>query len=53
MDFIIKLLKTKDSTTRIVYKLIMVVISKLIKYVYFISFNKISNVKQLKLFFIN
>ena len=41
MDFIIKLLKLKDLTTKIFYNLIIVVIDKLMKYFRFISFNRI------------
>ena len=45
MDFITKLLKLKNSTTKIFYNLIMVVINKLIKYFHFISFKENFNTK--------
>ena len=41
MDFIIKLKKSKDSITIILYDLIMVVVNKLIKCIHFISSEKI------------
>ena len=55
IDFIIKLLKLKekDSITKIFYNSIMVVVNKLIKYVYFILFKKTFDTKQLQYFFIN
>ena len=52
MDFIMKLPKSKDFTTRILYNSIMVVVNKLTKYIHFISFKETFNTKQLKhLFF--
>ena len=53
MDIIIKLLKSKDSTTKIIYNLIMVIFNELIKCVCFISFKRTFNAKQLEYFFIN
>ena len=53
MNFIIKLLKSKDSTTKIMYNSIMVVINKLIKHVCFINFKEIFDAKQLRHFFID
>ena len=53
MDFIIKFLKSKDPTTEILYNLIIIVINKFTKYVYFISFKEIFTAKQLRHFFIN
>ena len=41
MDFIIKLLKSKNSTTKMIYDLIIIVINKLLKYIHFILFKKI------------
>ena len=53
MDFIIKLLKSKDLMTKIFYDLIMIVVDKLIKYFYFVLFKKIFNTEQLGYFFID
>ena len=41
MDFIIKLLKSKNSTLKILYDSIMIVIDKLTKYIHFIPFKEI------------
>ena len=48
MDFIIKLLKLKDSTTDEAYNLIIVIIDKLTKYVIIVPFKKSFNIKRLK-----
>lgn len=44
MDFIIKLLLSKDSATEISYNSILIIIYHLIKYSYFILFKKIYSV---------
>ena len=41
MDFVIKLLKSKDSTTETLDDLIIIVVDKLTKYINFILFKKI------------
>ena len=51
MNFITKLLKSKDSKTGIFFDLIMVVVNKLTKYFYFISFKEIFDAEQLRHFF--
>ena len=53
MDFITKLLKSKDPTIKIFYNLIMVIINRLMKYFHFIFFKKIFNTKQLRYLFID
>ena len=53
MDFIIKLLKSKDPTMEIFYDSIMVVVDKLTKYFYFIFFKETFDAEQLRYFFIN
>ena len=53
MDFITKLLKSKDFTTKVFYNSIMVVVDKLTKYIHFIFFQKIFDAEQLKHLFIN
>ena len=40
MDFITKLLKLLEPTTKTKYNLIMIVVDRLIKYTYFILFKK-------------
>ena len=47
MDFIIKLLKSEDYITGISYNNILVVIDKLIKYLYLILYKKANNAKQI------
>ena len=53
MDFIIKLLKSKDLIAKVFYDLIIIVIDKLTKYFNLISFKETFNAKQLKYFFID
>ena len=53
MDFIIKLLKSKDSTTKIFYNLIIIIINRLTKYFHFIFFKKTFDAEQLRHLFIN
>ena len=53
MDFITKLLKSKDPTTSVIYNSIIVVVNKLIKYIHFILFQEIYNAEQLSYFYIN
>ena len=48
MNFIIKLSKSKNSTTKITYDFILIIIDKYIKYSHFISFNETFIAKQLK-----
>ena len=45
MNFIIKLLKSKNLITEILYDLIMVIINKLTRNVHFILFKKTFNTK--------
>ena len=47
MDFITKLLKSKDLTTTEVYNAIIVIIDRLIKYVIILPFKEKYNAKQL------
>ena len=53
MDFITKLPKSKDLTTRVLYNSIMVVINRLTKYLHFIAFKETFNAEQLKQLFID
>ena len=53
MNFIIKLLKSKDSTNEKTYNAIFVMIDCLIKYCHIIFFKKIYNVEQLKYIVLN
>ena len=52
MDFITKLLKSKDPTIKGFYDLDMVMIDKLIKYFHFIPFIKDFDAEQLRHFFL-
>ena len=45
IDFIIKLLKSEDYTTGISYNNILIVVDKLIKYLYLILYKETSNTK--------
>jgi hypothetical protein len=47
LDFIIKLLLSKEILTRIIYDLILVIINRLIKYAYFISYKESSTAEKL------
>ena len=47
MDFITKLLKSRDPTTGIQYNSIMVVVDRLTKYTHFIPFKETFNAEQL------
>ena len=53
MNFIIKLLKSKNSTNEKIYDAIFVMIDRLIKYCHIIFFKKIYDVKQLKYIILN
>ena len=53
MDSITKLLKSKNSTTKILFNSIMVVIDRLVKYIHFISFQEIFYAEQLRHVFTN
>ena len=53
MNFIIKLLKSKDSTNEKAYDAILVMIDRLIKYCHIIPFKKTYNVEQLKYIVLN
>ena len=53
MDFITKLPKSKNLTTKILYNSIMVVVNKLTKYTHFIPFKETFNTKQLKHLFLD
>ena len=48
MDFITKLLKSKNPTIRIFYDLIIVVMNKLTKYFHFIFFKETFDAEQLR-----
>ena len=45
MNFITKFLKLVEPTTKIKYDSIIIVVDKLIKYIYFILFKKIFDIK--------
>ena len=45
IDFIVKLLKSENYITRISYDSILIIINKLIKYLYLILYKKINNTK--------
>ena len=53
MNFIIKLLKSKDSTNKKAYNAILVMIDRLTKYCHIVLFKKIYNIKQLKYVVLN
>ena len=53
MNFIIKLLKSKNSTNEKAYDVILVMIDRLIKYCHIIFFKKTYNVEQLKYIVLN
>ena len=46
MDFIVKLLKSEDISINIKYNNILVIVDKLTKYVYFISYMELFEAKQ-------
>ena len=48
MDFITKLLKSKNLITRVFYDLIIVVVDKLTKYFHFIFFKETFDTEQLR-----
>jgi hypothetical protein len=47
LDFIIKLLLSKEAIIRVTYNSILIIIDKLIKYVYFIFYKKDLTVEKL------
>ena len=47
MDFIVKLSKSKDLITNIKYDSILIIINKLTKYMYLISYNEKFTAKQI------
>ena len=47
LNFIVKLLKIKESLTRVLYNVILVITDKLIKYKYFILYKESSTVEKL------
>ena len=53
MNFIIKLLTWKNFIIEEIYDLILIIIDRLIKYAYLISFKEIYIVKQLKFVILN
>ena len=53
MDFIIKLPKSQNPTTKIFYDLIMVVVDRLMKYSHFIPFKETFDAEQLGHLFID
>ena len=52
MNFIIKLLKSKNSTINVIYDIIFVIVNRFIKYTHFISikkkYNKIIKIYRVK-----
>ena len=50
MDFIIRLLKSKNPTIKFLYEFIIIMINKLTKYIHFILFKEIFDAKQLRHF---
>ena len=46
LDFIVKLLKSKELITKIVYNLIFVIMNRLTKYEYFIPYKKASSAED-------
>lgn len=52
INFIVKLLKSKELITEIEYNLIFVVICRLIKYIYFLLYLKFTTVKDLSYWFL-
>ena len=53
MDFIIKLLKLKDLVIKDVFDLILIIVNRLTKYLYIITFKKTYITKQLKHIILN
>ena len=53
MDFITKFSKLVEPTTKIKYNLIMIVVDRLIKYIYFILFKKTFDAEQLGYLFVD
>ena len=53
IDFITKFLKLKDFMTLMMYDLIVVVVNRLIKYIYFILFKEMYDTEQFGYFYIN
>ena len=47
MDFIVKFLKSEDTNTDIKYNNILIIVDKLIKYIYFISYMELFEIKQI------
>ena len=52
IDFVTKLLESKEKITKIVYKNISMIIDRLIKWIYLISYRKISNAEDLIYIFV-
>ena len=53
MDFITKLFGSRNSMIKELYKLTMVMIDKLIKYIHFIPIKKTFDIEQLRYFLFN
>ena len=53
MDFIIKFSKLVEPTTKIKYNLIIIVVDRLTKYIYFILFKKTFDAEQLEYLFVD
>ena len=53
MDFITKLLKSKDPIILIMYNSIIIVVDRLIKYIYFIPLKEMYDVEQLRYLYID
>jgi len=47
LNFIVKLFKSKKKVIKIIYDFILIIINKLIKYKYFLSYKKAISVKDL------
>ena len=52
MNFIIKLLKSKNLTINVTYDTILIIMNRFIKYAYFISIKK-NTIKQLQFIVLN
>ena len=53
MDFIMKLSKSKNETTEVIYDSILIIMNKIFKYAHFIVFKETYNTKQLKYIILN
>ena len=53
MNFIMKLSKSKNEITEIIYDSILIIVNKFLKYAHFIVFKKTYNAEQLKYIILN